>query len=83
MKVWKIGVSITAGIVIVLIMMNIITGSENALHNINGVVLIDKSTFYEGITAIVLSIGVLCAVIIICTFNIIKALNNYNRMYKG
>ena len=80
MKAWKIGVSITCGLVIMLILMNIITGSGNTLSSvINGVGMIDKSIFYKGVTIIVVSIVMLCAVIIICTLHIIRAINN-NRM---
>ena len=80
MKTWKIVVSIIGGVVMVLILMNIITGSGNTLPDaINRVGQIDKSIFYEGITTIVMSIAMLCAVIIICTLNIIKAINSNNR----
>ena len=80
MKAWKIWVSIIGGVVMVLILMNIITGSGNTLPGpINGSGLIDKSIYYKGITTIVLSIVLLCAVIILCTLNIIKAINSNNR----
>ena len=80
MKTWKIGVSIIGGLAIMLILMNIITGSSNTLPSvINGVGMIDKSIFYKGVTIIVLSIVMLCAVMIICTLNIIRAINSNNR----
>jgi hypothetical protein len=80
MKAWKIAISIIGGVAIMLILMNIITRSGNTLHGgISGVGLIDKSIFYEGITIIVVSIVMSCVVMIICTLNIIKAINSNNR----
>jgi hypothetical protein len=75
MKSWKIGLSVIIAFSIIILIMNVITSGSNINTNI---MIITPSIFYTGVNIIVLSILMLCSVIIICTSNIIKAINNKN-----
>jgi hypothetical protein len=75
MKFWKIGLSAIIAFSIIILIMNVITSGSNINTNI---MIITPSIFYTGVNIIVLSILMLCSVIIICTSNIIKAINNKN-----
>jgi|GEM_PF-5986988 len=74
MKFWKITLSTILAIPIFISILNIKSNS-NIYDSIN---TITPTVFYRGISIISALIVLLCTVIIICTFNIIKAINNKN-----
>lgn len=75
MKFWKIGLSVIIALLAFFSIMNTITGNFNINENITA---LTPSIFYTGVIIVVLSNIMICAVILACTSNIIKAINNKN-----
>ena len=73
MKPWKIILSLILGFSISFYLFSIVLFQPSSGTSATQ---IDTTVFYQGVAIIVLAIIMLCAVIIVCTSNIIKAIES-------